>query len=174
MDIGTFAGIFIALYIAHGIADHWLQTDWEAKGKGQPGRAGRLACLSHVVTYTLTTTLAVMVLDLIFSLHLHWYWMLAGQLLSAGTHYWADRRFTLQRFCDRIGQGGFYRLGAPREVAAYTETINGAEHVVALEVRDDDPPGWDNPSLGTGAYVLDQWWHIGWLAVAAVVTVLPW
>ncbi|MER7268917.1 hypothetical protein ABT344_11500 [Micromonospora carbonacea] len=26
----------------------------------------------------------------------------------------------------------------------------------------------DNPSLGTGAYALDQSWHIGWLFVAAL------
>lgn len=27
----------------------------------------------------------------------------------------------------------------------------------------------DNPSLGTGAYALDQSWHVGWLMIAALV-----
>lgn len=176
MDIGTFAGIFIALYVAHGIADHWLQTDQEVAHKGRSDRSGQLACLNHVFTYTLATTLAVMAMDLVFSLHLHWYWMLAGQLLSGATHYWADRRFTLQRFCERLGKGEFYRLGAPRELHALVRGDATRVDLVHAEVDEFGmrlPVKWDNPSLGTGAYMLDQWWHIGWLSVAAIVTVLP-
>ncbi|MGH3921845.1 MAG: hypothetical protein ACRDTT_03035 [Pseudonocardiaceae bacterium] len=45
-----------------------------------------------------------------------------------------------------FSKGDFYRLGVPR---------NGRD---------------DNPSLGTGAYMLDQSWHYGWLGVAALVT----
>jgi hypothetical protein len=44
------------------------------------------------------------------------------------------------------GRESFARFGAPREG------------------RDD------NPVLGTGAYALDQSWHLGWAAVAAWVT----
>lgn len=29
-----------------------------------------------------------------------------------------------------------------------------------------------NPSLGTGAYALDQSWHVGWLFVSAIATVM--
>ena len=43
------------------------------------------------------------------------------------------------------GKADFYRLGAPRDG------------------RDD------NPSLGTGAYALDQSWHYLWLFVAALI-----
>jgi hypothetical protein len=72
----------------------------------------------------------------------------AGQLVSAVTHYWADRRTTLARLADALGKGGYYRLGAPR------------------------PGRDDNLSLGTGAYALDQSWHWLWLGVAATVTAL--
>jgi hypothetical protein len=43
------------------------------------------------------------------------------------------------------GKGEFYRLGAPRRG------------------RDD------NPTLGTGAYALDQAWHVGWLFISALI-----
>lgn len=84
----------------------------------------------------------------LFDLHTHPAGFLLGQVVSAVSHYWADRRSTLARLCDRVGLGGFHRLGQPREG------------------RDD------NPTLGTGAYALDQSWHWAFLFVTALVTVL--
>ncbi|MEU0516669.1 hypothetical protein [Streptosporangium sp. NPDC006007] len=46
---------------------------------------------------------------------------------------------------ERTGKGDFHRLGAPR------------------------PGTTDAPHLGTGAYALDQSWHIGWLFVSALI-----
>jgi hypothetical protein len=43
------------------------------------------------------------------------------------------------------GKGEFWHLGAPR------------------------PGHDDNPCLGTGAYALDQSWHIAWLFISALV-----
>jgi hypothetical protein len=62
------------------------------------------------------------------------------------THYWADRRTTLAALATRVGKGEFYALGAPR------------------------PGREDNPTIGTGAYALDQAWHWVWLLVAALLT----
>lgn len=166
----TFAVLLPALLVAHNVADHWVQTSHQAGVKGQPGWPGRWACAAHVATYTAVTAAAVGLLWGAFGLSIHPAGFLVGQLVSAVTHYWADRRFTLARLCDRLGKGQFYRLGAPREVSAWTEPIAEQEHLVTLEVRASDPPGWDNPSLGTGAYALDQSWHWAWLGAAAFVT----
>lgn len=46
------------------------------------------------------------------------------------------------------GKGDFYDLGRPRE---------GKN---------------DNPSLGTGAYALDQSWHWAWIFISTIVTVI--
>lgn len=174
-DIGTFAGIFIGFYLAHGVADHWLQTDHQAATKGQPGWPGRAACARHVAVYTVATGVAVMFLVGTFELDVTLWGVLAGQAVSAVTHYWADRRLTLERFCDLLGKGSFYRLGQPRKARAWTRNLTNADDVVDVDLYEpgvDGPTGWDNPSLGTGAYALDQWWHLFWLGVAAVVTVL--
>ncbi|WP_255621325.1 DUF3307 domain-containing protein [Pseudonocardia sp. DSM 110487] len=144
----SFAVVLPALLVAHQVADHWVQTDHQAGHKGLPGWAGRWACGKHVATYTVVTTLAVLGVWAMFALPLGWGGVLVGQLVSAVTHYWADRRTTLAALAEASGSGAFYRLGAPRAG------------------RDD------NPSLGTGAYALDQSWHWLWLGVAAAATAL--
>lgn len=145
-DAGTFATVGLGLLVAHQVADHWVQTGWQAATKGQRGIAGRLACAAHVVSYTAVTACTVLALRWAFDLDITWLGFAAGQLVSAVTHYWADRRFTLARLAALTGRTPFFVLGAPRAG------------------RDD------NPSLGTGAYALDQSWHWGWLGVAAFLT----
>lgn len=169
LDPGIFATVFAGLYVAHGLGDHWLQTSEQARDKSLRGRNGRLTCASHVASYVALAALFVVSLQYLFGLPLHWYWIGAGLAVSGLTHYWADRRSTLAWLCERLGKGEFYRFGAPREAAAWTEHD---EQLVTLEVRGNDPVGWDNPHLGTGAYALDQWWHIFWTFVAALVMVI--
>jgi hypothetical protein len=172
-NIGEFAGIFIAFYIAHGVADHWLQTSHQAANKGRKDRAGAMACARHVATYTTATAVLVAWTIGLFGLHVSWLGFVAAQVISAATHYWADRRYTLAGLCDILGKGDFYRLGAPRQIKAHRVTLLSGQEVVRLaeSKTDPDPIPWDNPSLGTGAYALDQWWHLWWLFIAAVITV---
>lgn len=144
----TFACVGLGLLIAHQVADHWVQTGHQAAHKGLPGCPGRIACVTHVATYTATTAAVVALLWAVLDLDISPLGFVAGQLVSAITHYWADRRFTLAALCEELGKGEFYRLGMPRPL------------------RDD------NPSLGTGAYALDQSWHWFWLGVAGLVTAL--
>lgn len=146
-----FAATFIALYAAHMVGDHWVQTGHQAAHKGDPGKVGRMACYWHVVSYTFTALAFLITMDLTLNtvtvVYSTWQ-VVAGLLVSAVTHYIADRRTPLQRMAgwlSRIGKDGFYQLGAPRE---------GKD---------------DNPSLGTGAYALDQSWHIFWLFIAALI-----
>lgn len=142
----SFAAVLPTLLVAHNVADHWAQTDHQARRKGLLGAEGRRACAAHVATYTLVTAVAVAVTWAALGLSLTIGGFVAGQLISAVTHYWADRRFTLAGLCTRLGKSNFYQLGAPR------------------------PGRDDNPSLGTGAYALDQSFHWLWLFVAAFVT----
>jgi hypothetical protein len=164
-NVGEFAGIFIAFYIAHGVADHWIQTDYQAANKGRRDRVGVRACACHVATYTTATAVLVAWTVILFGLHVGWAGFVVGQLVSAVTHYWADRRYTMAALSGILRLDGLYRLGAPRNVAAMRATgLDGA----ALA---GTQAAWDNPSLGTGAYALDQWWHLWWLFIAAIVTV---
>ncbi|GHH57618.1 DUF3307 domain-containing protein [Lentzea cavernae] len=145
-DIGTFAGVAVGLLIAHQVGDHWVQSGHQAATKDRRDHAGRIACARHVASYTVVTASTVLALWGAFQLNITWQGFAAGQVMSAVTHYWADRRFTLARLAALAGLAPFYALGAPREG------------------RDD------NPLLGTGAYALDQSWHWAWLGVAAFLT----
>ncbi|HEY2763319.1 MAG TPA: transcriptional regulator [Pseudonocardiaceae bacterium] len=173
----TFAVVLPGLLVAHNVADHWLQTDHQAGHKGLSGWPGRIACASHVATYTLTTVATVALLWWLLDLPISPLGFVAGQLVSAVTHYWADRRTTLAELCERLGKGDFYRLGTPRLVQATVSRPHGnlddqgtAKQVVTLWGLDGKPVMWDGPSLGTGAYVLDQSWHWFWLFAAALLT----
>ncbi len=144
----VFAVVLPTLLVAHNVADHWVQTSHQAANKGMPDRAGHWACFKHVASYTAVTAGAVVLVWILLGLPITTVSFAAGQLVSAITHYWADRRHTLAWLAELAGKGGFYRLGAPRSG------------------RDD------NPSLGTGAYILDQSWHWAWLFAAALITSL--
>ena len=167
-----FAALLPALLVAHNVADHWVQSSHQAATKGQKGWRGRAACASHVGTYTATTAVTVAALDRTLGLGVSRRGLVAGQLVSAVSHYWADRRFTLARLCERTGKGGFYRLGQPRPVQGTTASGQLVHPVFTLRRGCTTPEftSWDNPSLGTGAYVLDQAWHWAWLGIAALVT----
>lgn len=149
----TFAAAFAALYAAHSFGDHWVQTHTQACGKGAPTRAGRLACARHVATLASTKLLALGLVMLVTGLRPDGLWLVVGLLIDAVSHYWADRaakhpngtrRVTLAALAERLGKGDFYRMGSPRMGHG------------------------DQPHLGTGAYALDQSWHVAWLFVAAL------
>jgi hypothetical protein len=141
----VFAAVFAALYAAHSFGDHWIQTHGQACTKGAPTRSGRLACLRHVGTLTLTKALALGAVAAVTGLALAPLPLLLGLAVDAASHYWADRRAPLAKLAALIGKSGFYQMGAPR-------------------------PGTDDaPHLGTGAYALDQSWHHLWLFVAALI-----
>ncbi|QIZ33937.1 DUF3307 domain-containing protein [Saccharopolyspora sp. ASAGF58] len=145
----TFAAVLPSLLVAHNVADHWVQTGHQAACKGRPDWVGRWNCAKHVATYTVVTAAVVALVWALLGLAITPVGFVTGQVVSAVTHYWADRRFTLSRLAEllrRFGKWEFYQLGAPR---------TGKD---------------DNPAACTGAYLLDQSWHWAWLFVAALVT----
>jgi hypothetical protein len=140
IEPGVFAAVWVALYVAHEVGDHWVQTHHQACGKGAPDRRGRILCARHVASLTLTKVVALVIVAAWTGLELAPLALVAGLSVDAVTHYWADRRATLRRLADAIGKAAFVRLGDPKEAPT-----------------------------GTGAYALDQSWHVGWLLVAALL-----
>jgi hypothetical protein len=116
--VAAFAAVFAALYAAHQVADHWVQTQHQADGKGQPGPVGRAACVAHVATYTATAFGALGLLAIVTGLDLQPGPVGAGLAISAVSHYVADRRVPLRRMADALGKspawldhgGGMYAL----------------------------------------------------------------
>lgn len=152
MPVSTFAAIFIALFVAHSLGDHWVQTSCQAATKGQPGWAGRLACGRHVLGLTATKGVLLAPVVLLLDIPVSAPGLMLGLGLDAASHYWADRRTTLKRLADRCGLSAFYSLGTPAHPAAPAT----AEGTYA-------------PTLGTGAYALDQSFHHLWLFVTALI-----
>lgn len=145
VDAAAFVAVFVALYVAHSVGDHWVQTSHQSAHKGCPGWVGRLADARHVATLTATKVAILLPVVWLLDLRLSVLGTAAGLAIDAVTHWWADRRSTLAWLAKVTGKGEFYRLGAPRAG------------------RDD------NPHIGTGAYALDQSFHHLWLLVAALV-----
>ncbi|WP_329344091.1 DUF3307 domain-containing protein [Streptomyces sp. NBC_00663] len=145
MEAAVFAAVFAALYVAHSVGDHWVQTSHQSLTKGRPGWVGRLADARHVATLTLTKVAVLLPVAWLLDLRLSVLGTVLGLGVDALTHWWADRRSTLARLAEVLGLGGFHRLGTPR-----------AGHD-------------DNPHIGTGAYALDQSFHHLWLLIAALV-----
>lgn len=138
----VFAATLVTLLVIHHVADHWIQTGTQAVDKELPGRKGRLADLRHVATYTATLTLVLLAVAWRLDITYDPGRLAVGMLVTAVTHYWADRVTTLIRFAELIGKGGFVHLG---------------DKAIA--------------PTGTGRYALDQGWHLGWLLVTALILV---
>ncbi|WUI01943.1 DUF3307 domain-containing protein [Spirillospora sp. NBC_00431] len=139
----VFSCVFIALWVAHQVGDHWVQTHTQACGKGAPGRRGQIWCARHVATLTATKAAVVAGVAVVLSLPLAPLSLVVALGVDAVSHYWADRRTTLARLADRVGKGEFARLGDGTAAPA-----------------------------GTGAYALDQSWHVAWLLIAALIACL--
>ena len=169
----AFTTVMLGLLVAHEVADHWVQTHYEANRKGEQSPEGRTACLSHVLSYTFTTVLFAGGIVLLFNLHITLLGFIAGQIISAVTHYVADRRYPIEWIVQKLertaGKYSFYKLGRPRKIYAYV--VPTTEKVELCEAN-GDVVSWDNPTLGTGAYALDQSWHKFWLFIAAIVMVV--
>ena len=140
-----FACVFATLYAAHHIGDQWIQTHTQACTKGNTDRAGRLACARHVLTMTITKVVALLITTAVLGLHISAGFTALALALDAASHYWADRRTTLAKLAALVHKADYYRLGTPR------------------------PGRDDNPTTGTGAFHLDQAWHIAWIWITALI-----
>lgn len=149
-DLAQFAAVFIALYVGHQVGDHWIQTECQAMRKGERSARGRVACIGHVATLQIVKLFALVLLALAFGLHVSGWGVAVALLVDAASHYWADRRFTLEKFANKVGKGGFFHQG--------TDLVNAQ--------------GETPPHTGTGKYLLDQTWHHGWLFLSAILLIV--
>ncbi|MFF4741309.1 transcriptional regulator [Streptomyces sp. NPDC001262] len=147
----TFAVVFATLWVAHSFGDHWVQTSAQSMAKGKPGWTGRLADTRHVLTLTLTKGILLAVSATVLDLRLSVVGLFLGLGLDAASHWWADRRSTLARLAELVGQGEFYKLGS--------DTV----HTTTAE------DGITGKHLGGGAYALDQSFHALFLFFAALI-----
>ncbi|MFJ9408877.1 transcriptional regulator [Streptomyces platensis] len=152
MSATAFAAVFIALYVAHSVGDHWVQTSCQSADKGKPGWIGRLAGARHVATLTATKLALLLPAAALLGLNLSVLGLTVGMGVDAVTHWWADRRSTLAWLAKVTGKAEFYSLGTAAHPA----------HPVTAK-------GGPAAHLGTGAYALDQSFHHLWLLVAALI-----
>lgn len=155
--LSIFAAAAVALYAAHHVGDYWIQTDHQARHKGDAGRAGRMQCTAHVLSYVATQAIFLIPLVAFLGLRLPFGQTVSALAVSGVTHYLADRRehglmFWLARRLP--GKDNFLKLGTPRPYEIFARTTEP----YTIEPR--GPLPLDNPSLGTGAWALDQAWHI--------------
>ena len=123
----AFAATLAALNVAHELGDFWVQRDEDAQVKGKPGADGAAACARHVASYTVTTTAAVLLANHLFRLGLHPTSIVAGQALSAATHYYMDRQQDSLALIDVAGKRPFWDRGGRIH-------LDQAFHRVALTV----------------------------------------
>lgn len=114
--VGTVA---ITLYGVHGAADHWIQTHHQAQTKGRRDNGGKWACLKHVSSYTATCTAAVVAVVALIGLPLSAAGVAAGAVVNGGSHYWADRRYTLAWLARVTGHADFWAMGTGTGSGAY-------------------------------------------------------
>ncbi len=179
---GEFAAIAVALYAAHHVGDYWVQTDHQARHKGDAGWGGVWACAKHCFTYWVTQTCFLVVTCAVLGIT-PTTGMDIGLLVSAGTHYLADRREhgVMLRLARLIpGKAAFLQLGRPRDpsvIEAWFDCSSCEGRGAGGGAADESTNGlcWDcrgggklpsvltitdNPQLATGAWALDQAWHI--------------
>lgn len=142
MTAVQFAAAYAALTASHEVADHWVQLDSQAAAKGDRNRAGAVACAKHVATYTATQALALAAVQRATGARLSWKRGALALAVSAATHYVADR------------QGGHWRDPEPRGIVRLAAATGKS--------------GWLQRDPHAG-YLMDQAWHKGWIAVAALV-----
>lgn len=136
----TFASVFVSMYAAHHVADHWLQRSAEALGKSARSWRGCLLCARHVAVLVVTKLVALSAMAAVVGLHLSVPAVALGLSVDALSHYIADRRTPLEYLARLLDKAEFWNLG----------------------------DGGAAPA-GTGAYALDQSWHVAWLFVAALI-----
>lgn len=163
LDAGRVAACYVALWVAHDLADHVVQTDEQAAAKADP-RPGHWegAMLGHLAGYAAAQAAALV------SMHIAGVRMtpgraLAGLAFSVVTHGVLDRRWPVVELLRRTGSE---RFADPRLPA------------ILVDPREQYPPFTRSPAIGTtrraalplhGVYLADQALHHAAVAIAAAL-----
>lgn len=152
---GLFAAAGLALYVGHHVGDYWIQTDEQARHKGDAGVVGRLMCAMHCWSYVMTQAACLALAWPLLDLPKVSGWRLLAALAVSGvTHYLADRREhgLMVWLARRLpGKAAFLTLGKPRGLQVEA-SVSGERLSRGVMI--------DAPSLTTGSWALDQSWHL--------------
>ncbi|HEX6359489.1 transcriptional regulator [Actinophytocola sp.] len=135
-----FAVLLGVRHAIHHLSDYWLQTDHQALTKGLTGPDGASACARHVATYTVANAVSIALASRVFGLRLTTRGIIAGELVSAATHYTADRRDhgLLFWLANRFRKGEYLkRGGAPYLDQSWHHVFNALAAAVTAVVDDD-------------------------------------
>lgn len=153
-DPAWFAAAYAALWTAHDVADHVVQTDHQAATKSGDWRG----MAGHIGTYHLVQVLALAGLRRA-GVRPSWRRTLAAVALSAGTHTLLDRHWPVVRILLATGSPRFATPAVQVRGSALPAAIRGRPPIV-------DAKG---PLPLHGPYLADQALHHGVLAVCAVI-----
>lgn len=157
VDPAMFGAVLAVLWAAHDVADHVVQTEYQAARKADPGRVGALALAGHVGSYTAVQLGALAALSVLTGQRLTWRRMFAGVLFSAFSHAFLDRRWPVRRILEWTGHDSFSRpplLPAHRYPGGHgDESLGAPAPVLPLH----------------GPYVADQALHHVALSVTAAI-----
>lgn len=157
-DPARFAAAYAALWAAHDVADHIVQTDPQAEGKAADWRM----MAGHVGTYHLVQGVAVAWLRRTGA-RPSWRRTLAAVALSVSTHALLDRRWPVVALLRATGSPGF---AAP----VVRVDVRGAAVPSALRGRELLVEGTGAGPLPLhGPYLADQALHHAVLAVCAAI-----
>jgi hypothetical protein len=144
-----------ALWAAHDLADHVVQTDQQAATKATSWRG----MAGHIGGYQLTQAAALAALRPL-GVRPSWRRALAAVALSAGTHALLDRRWPVVRLLERTGSARFSQPVLEGQAATVVWAPGHPDAVAVVEGR---------PLPLHGPYLADQALHHACLAVAAYV-----
>lgn len=113
MNRTAFPAVYALLRVAADVADHWVQSDHQARHKAKPGAEGHKALAGHVASYTATQAAALAAGNKLLGLGLRPRSMVAALALSGATHYLIDRRWPVRKAAEATGKGAFHDLGGP-------------------------------------------------------------
>lgn len=167
MSAARFGAIAAALWAAHDLADHVVQTDVQARDKADRRASWDTALLpqwsvpmaGHIGSYTAVQLGALLALSRLTGEPLTWPRTLAGVAFSAISHAFLDRRWPVARLLEATGSPRF---------AAPTVRVTGSATEAALRGR---PPIVDaaGPLPLHGPYLADQALHHACLMVTAAI-----
>lgn len=150
-----FGATMAALWAAHDLADHVVQTDHQAATKASSWRG----MAGHVGGYQLTQALALAALRPL-GVRPSWRRTLAGTVISAATHAFLDQRWPVVHLLERTGSARFADPCVLGQVAEVVGPPLRADSVAIVE---------PTPLRLHGPYLADQALHHVCLALAAYV-----
>jgi hypothetical protein len=109
----AFPAVYALLRASADVADHWIQTDHQARRKAEPGAAGHRALAGHVASYVAAQAAALTAGNRLLNLGLSGRGMAAALAVSGTTHYLIDRRWPVRKLAEATGKTRFYELGGP-------------------------------------------------------------